>query len=343
MAHASAVQQRPAAATPLKPRENSTIASGPSVVKEVADSGDRFVPVFSMLPQNEYTLYARCRFVLFDMKKLPGIRHVTLLANLLPRRAPAPAQRPRTLAPLRTKPSFAPSLVVPARTQPIAIAQPPRVSTSPAPSPVLAPRAAAPRKATFAWPRWSSKFSPTTAVSAVARRARNLRGLNLNRSKLNRPKLNWSSLWHYAAPAAVVTVVLAFAVEMVHHRIHPAQIVQSQIVKSTAAPTVTPTSAKNVAPQPTLPKPTAGKIVPAAQIASVSRKPIAHMPAAVKTSGKKVRMGSREVQYFGDDVTVRTFSDQRSTRRSPQPNSRTTNIGSDVTVRYFPPARPVAR
>jgi hypothetical protein len=59
-----------------------------------------------------------------------------------------------------------------------------------------------------------------------------------------------------------------------------------------------------------------------------------------------VWVGTKEVEYIGDDVTVRRFTDIPSTKRNRQPNNRIAHIGDDVTVRYFaspPPARTATR
>jgi hypothetical protein len=60
----------------------------------------------------------------------------------------------------------------------------------------------------------------------------------------------------------------------------------------------------------------------------------------------RVRVGPNEVEYIGDDVTVRRFAARPPTKGSRPPNSRIAHIGDDVTVRYFaspPPARTAMR
>lgn len=490
LAHASAAQQRQAAAP--EPLANSVPEADPSAVKKAADSADAFVPVFSMLPQNQYPLYARCRFVLLDMGKLPGIRHVILLANMLPRRAPAPVAAPRTLSPLRAEPSFAPPVVAPAPSQPIAAAHPPKLPPVPAPPQTLlapiamaaqpprlnqaaqtppqvpqpqarAPQAQVPQNQVplphnrtaenFEWPcswphfvpmavlaaflqqardftskqstRWQ-KLDPGSAVARRAAQARNLldpifrrnralasfastfsstlvqsaKSFVSRRRKLalaspaassaspatprtqprrpilvqsirsgeftsasvisasaqraqnrKRSNLNWNlekpNLRHQTAPVALVVLVLAFAAQMVLHRRGPAPMLPSPTAESSALPAATPITAKTQTPpptelQPALPKPAAGKLTTAAQITSVSPKPMASAPTALKTASSKTRLESN-VRHFGNDVTVRTFSTQPPVRPRQQAHNRTTNIGDDVTVRYYGPTKAAAR
>ncbi len=225
LAHASAVQQQQASAARLEPQANSTPEASPSVVtqsgvKQSADSGDTFVPAFSMLPQNQYTFYARCRFVLLDMGKLPGIRHVILLANMLPRRAPAPVPPPRTLAPLRTRPSFAAPPVAPAPPQPITMAQSPTPPPTPAPSQtILSPNAVgaqprlnqAQRTQTYA-PRTQAQAPHTASqTQAAVDQARLTRDPAAQLPPLqNRPAENfeWPCSWPHFVPLAVLAAFL---------------------------------------------------------------------------------------------------------------------------------------
>jgi hypothetical protein len=56
----------------------------------------------------------------------------------------------------------------------------------------------------------------------------------------------------------------------------------------------------------------------------------------VPTRPHWVRVGSSELDYVGDDVTVRYFGVKPAPRHAPA-QSRVKKIGSDVTVRYFTP------
>ena len=58
--------------------------------------------------------------------------------------------------------------------------------------------------------------------------------------------------------------------------------------------------------------------------------------AAVAAKPRWVRVGNDELDYVGQDVTVRYFGVKPAARLAPA-QSRTKKIGSDVTVRYFSP------
>jgi GAF domain len=87
-------------------------------------------------------------------------------------------------------------------------------------------------------------------------------------------------------------------------------------------------------------KPLPGKTVSEAELSP------AKAPTG-RTTRKRVRLAESEVQYFGDDVTVRTFLPKPAAQRSAVPKSRVKHFGDDVTVRYFnspqPTVRPVSR
>jgi hypothetical protein len=52
---------------------------------------------------------------------------------------------------------------------------------------------------------------------------------------------------------------------------------------------------------------------------------------------RRVRTGENEVDYIGDDVTIRHFSRKPNPRRRVVGANRVANVGDDVTVRYFTP------
>jgi len=58
--------------------------------------------------------------------------------------------------------------------------------------------------------------------------------------------------------------------------------------------------------------------------------------AAVAAKPRWVRVGNDELDYVGQDVTVRYFGVKPAAQFAPA-QSRTKKIGSDVTVRYFSP------
>jgi hypothetical protein len=150
--------------------------------------------------------------------------------------------------------------------------------------------------------------------------------------------LNWSHLRRSSVPAAMIAIVLNFTFLMAHKRSHPATTVGPSALPAANASTVERRSSTSI------PKPLPGK-PDSAEIASALPKSIeCPTKTASKTLSRK-RAGENEVEYIGDDVTVRTFT-RRSTQPSREPNGRTDHIGDDVTVRYFassPPARTATR
>jgi GAF domain len=88
-----------------------------------------------------------------------------------------------------------------------------------------------------------------------------------------------------------------------------------------------------------LPKPLPGRRLAAAQAISAPSKEARPNLSAFR----RVRVSQNEVDYIGDDVTVRLFTDKPAAKRIQRANSRIAHIGSDVTVRYFTPPQPAAR
>ncbi len=80
------------------------------------------------------------------------------------------------------------------------------------------------------------------------------------------------------------------------------------------------------------------KPTPSAQPGLVSANPA--NPA--KPGFRRVRVGNNEVDYIGEDVTIRYFTYPPAARRRPTADSRVAYIGDDVTVRYFP-SQPAVR
>ena len=86
---------------------------------------------------------------------------------------------------------------------------------------------------------------------------------------------------------------------------------------------------------------------PYAQKALPRKTPIAIQPAPVPAKEvrpglRRVRVGKNEVDYIGEDVTVRLFTYTPAPRRKSIEDGRVKYLGDDVTVRYFPP-NPAAR
>ena len=77
---------------------------------------------------------------------------------------------------------------------------------------------------------------------------------------------------------------------------------------------------------------------PAKTAAAVPPAPVSGKVARPVTSRvRRVRVGSNEVDYVGDDVTVRYFTYPSAPRSRTTADSRVAYIGDDVTVRYFAP------
>jgi hypothetical protein len=60
-------------------------------------------------------------------------------------------------------------------------------------------------------------------------------------------------------------------------------------------------------------------------------------PALARTKVGRIRVGQNEVEYIGDDVTVRHFAYRPATLRGGVKASRVAHFGNDVTVHYFTP------
>jgi hypothetical protein len=126
---------------------------------------------------------------------------------------------------------------------------------------------------------------------------------------------------YYKRWVALTVVVLATWVAFRDHRPAP------------AAPTSAVASAKAV-PQPSSSPSAASTAVPAKASAIPA---LAVVPGSnVAARPRWVRVGSDELDYVGQDVTVRYFGVKPAAQLAPA-QSRTKKIGSDVTVRYFSP------
>jgi hypothetical protein len=185
----------------------------------------------------------------------------------------------------------------------------------------------------FRWPGQWHKFTGKAVTAELAQRMKKLHWPQGSR-KINRPtvsggfgqraqNLTWTDLRRNLVPGAVVAVVLAFSTLLVYNNHESARSVQSSAL----------TTPSPVDRQPSLPKPSPGSVALMAQSALPSQKPA----TLAKSAPRRVRAGSGEVEYIGDDVVVRTFPDKHAAKPARAANSRITNIGDDVTVRYFAP------
>jgi hypothetical protein len=134
--------------------------------------------------------------------------------------------------------------------------------------------------------------------------------------------------WRNAA-VTTVAVVLAFIAGIVYKSHSPAKSLESSTL---------PNASSTDQPAP-VPKPAAAKPAAAVQPAPV---PLKNTTSA-RNARRRVRAGSNEVDYIGDDVTVRTFTDNTPAKRTRTAAGRTAQYGDDVTVRYFTPAPSVTK
>lgn len=122
-----------------------------------------------------------------------------------------------------------------------------------------------------------------------------------------------------------VAVLVVFAGFLTYRYQSPAPSLQSATLPKSTAPD-----------QPEVSKPLPGKTVAEPEL----------IPAKVGTgrvAHRRLRLAESEIQYFGDDVTVRTFSPKPAAQRSLAPKNRVTHFGNDVTVRYFTSPQPIVR
>ena len=369
----------------LEPKENLAPEHPlPEVFGDIEDPEENFVPEFMMLPQNRHSLCARWGAVIVGVMELPGFRHLALVATILARRgravsphgreqdfvsapvAPAVSQETKILNPGSGWRNFAPLVVAAVLARRVKSFDWPNPWGNSATTEVAAGLLR--RAKNLNWPvRWRN-FDTKTFVSGLAHRARILGKLGRRRNfeltsfasgfaqrtkSLGLPNwcrnftpaiaisgltqraqnLNWSNLWRCSPPVAVIAVVVIFTFLMVYKPFNPATMVGSSALPGA--------NANAIEQRSSISKPFSEKPTPA-ETASASAKPIG--PAT--KAQRRVRVGTKEVEYIGDDVTVRRFTDIPSTKRNRQPNSRIAHIGDDVTVRYFaspPPARTATR
>lgn len=131
-------------------------------------------------------------------------------------------------------------------------------------------------------------------------------------------------LWTDRARDLALTAAVLFALTaLIAYRSQgPAKSVESSTLPNSVS----------ASPQPELPKPAAAKETLTAP-QPVSAKATTHP----ETSLKRVQVGPNEVDYVGDDVTIRTFPDRSRAKRPRLAATHTAQFGDDVTVRYFTP------
>jgi hypothetical protein len=126
-----------------------------------------------------------------------------------------------------------------------------------------------------------------------------------------------------AAVAAILAVTALFA----YRGRGPAKALESSTLSNS----------NTVDQQPQSPKPLPGKDAAALRPRLAPATEANHPGTALK----RVRVGPHEVDYIGQDVTVRIFEDKRAIKRTHVSTGRVSHYGDDVTVRYFTPL-PVA-
>jgi hypothetical protein len=357
LANAFAVQER----RDFTAAHSAPETSLPQPLEEITDPEEDFVPEFMMLPQNRHSLYARWGAVIVGVKELPGFRHVAHLTTIFARRgrtvAPNDEEQDFASAPVATTLPPKPKLLNRRRSRALVwgghFCPPQLAAKSKAADKSVRPTLGrwqnwlslkasrtfdlpsiasgfVQRTKSLGLPNWRPHFTPSIVVSGFAQRKQNL---------------NWSTLRRSSVPAAMIAIVLNFTFLMAHKPSHPATTVGLSALpgsnaKAANANTVEHRSSSSSSPS--IPKPLPGKPAPT-ETASASPKSIASPTKTAKTV-RRERAGQNEVEYIGDDVTVRTFT-KRSTKPSREPNGRTAHIGDDVTVRYFAssPARIAAR
>jgi putative methionine-R-sulfoxide reductase with GAF domain len=329
----------------LPPIPDAPQQIAPFEAEQIAPPEEDFVPPpeFMMLPQNEHSLFARCGAVLADIMQLAVFKQSAWLVTTLTRPAKnliRPRRpRPASVVVARKLPTFKrPTLLRRTTLLTTTRAQRPKILARP--NHWRSTTQAAARELSSAFKRtW---FSATTLAhraknvtvpnrwrnsaraaaaefSSVFRRTASSATLLAQRAK----NLNWSNRWRNSALAAGA-VVLAFITLIAYRSADPAKSLESS----------TPTSERAIDPPAQIPKPLAGKATAAVKHAAVL--PKAAAPA--KNALRRVRVGSGEVEYIGDDVTVRTFTNRSPAKRTRVAAGRTANIGDDVTVRYFTPS-----
>jgi putative methionine-R-sulfoxide reductase with GAF domain len=148
----------------------------------------------------------------------------------------------------------------------------------------------------------------------------------LQRAKKHAPKratglTGPSRLRNAALGSAAVALAIAGWIVYTGHR--PASSLESSTLPKSTAVDPSENLAKHPARAGDRPELVAGKGVRRARIVR-----------------KRVRIGDSDVEYFGDDVTVRWFTARTAKQRTRVAKSRVTHIGDDVTVRYFSQPQP---
>lgn len=296
---------------------------------------DSFAPPdFLMLPENEHSLYARCGAVLAAMMGLPVFKHSAALVTTVTERAKSlrwpSRQFNSTVAASKGLSSFfkrsasiattftqrTKSLTLPDRWRNWPTAASRELSSISRQSALFAATLAR-RAKTQTWPnRWrNSTLAAARELSSAFTRS----ALLLTQRAKNVPWPNRRRSLGLAAVAAILAVTALFA----YRGRGPAKSLESSTLSNS----------NTVEHQPQSPKPLPDNGASALQPEVVPAKEANHSGTALK----RVRVAPNEVDYIGQDVTVRIFEDKRAIKRSRVPTGRVSHYGDDVTVRYFTP------
>jgi hypothetical protein len=167
------------------------------------------------------------------------------------------------------------------------------------------------------WPQrgWTSAQTAARGLSSVSRRA----ALFATQRAKN---INWANCGRSLAVTAVALLLVVGAFIAYRGR-GSAKSMESSTVPSSSA--IDPKEQLSTS----RPSQDASLVQPAAARSNVAR--------PTKGILRRVRVGPHEVDYIGEDVTVRIFSDRPSAKRTRIQASRVSHFGDDVTVRYFTP------
>jgi hypothetical protein len=324
-------------ATPEVPVENvsAELPFTPDPSEPIPSVMDDTAPDFLMLPENEHSLYARCGAVVAAMLELPLFKHSAAFATTVTERAKSfhwprrqfnstvAASKDLSSSFVKRSASVAAtftrrtkSLAWPDRWRnwPLAVS---REWSSIVRHSTLCAATVTQRARRLAWSnRWrNSTLTAASELSSAFTRST----LLVTRRVKNAPWPNRRRSLGLAAVAAILAVTALFA----YRGRGPAKALQ----------TSTLSNSNTVDQQRPSPKPLPGKGAAALHPGLAPATEANHPGTALK----RVRVGPHEVDYIGQDVTVRIFEDKRAIKRTHVSTGRVSHYGDDVTVRYFTP------
>ncbi len=286
---------------PITPYSETALHEGTAL----PDDDFAEAPGFFMLPENEHSLYARCRAVLSDIMRLPGFRHTAWFASSLAQRANNFTWQNGWSTAVRTELSS-----VSKRSALLAMA--------------LARRARNVRWHAVKWHAGRRQWSASARgeLSSFSKRSTLLALRAGQRAK----QIAWSGERRGLALATV-----AFALVLTAFVAYTSRGPAASLEPSTQSNSVAAEGRSQI------PKPLPGKSAILVSPSAASAKGTTH----ARTALRRVRVGQNEVDYVADDVTMRVFTTKPAPKHPRPANGRVARFGDDVTVRYFtPPASP---